>query len=212
MQISSSITQTSTTAQVMIGWWWVLCIIITTAYRSSLISHLTVPGLSRPVNSFDDLLALEDWTWSAESDLTNMADRDFFLGSPSPVVRKVYRRMEVSVCISLFIYIRQQYQCHAVFSPNDYAYLLNSYVLSEHIIVKKYKILQYIKSLPFSKICLTRFGEMYPSDDFENSFTSFYLLCIMFRYWPPRKETTVSYFDVFYQEISLHCPAIMKYF
>ncbi|KAK8399060.1 hypothetical protein O3P69_004262 [Scylla paramamosain] len=85
---------TNLSAQVMVGWWWVLCIIITTAYRSSLISHLTVPGISRPVNTFDDLLELEGWSWSAEIGLLNMADRDFFLGSPSPVVREVYRLME----------------------------------------------------------------------------------------------------------------------
>lgn len=53
-----------------------------------------MPGISRPVNSFDDLLALEGWSWSAEKGLLNMADRDFFLGSPSPVVREVYRLME----------------------------------------------------------------------------------------------------------------------
>ncbi|MPC09953.1 hypothetical protein E2C01_002573 [Portunus trituberculatus] len=81
--------------QVMVGWWWVLCIIITTAYRSSLISHLTVPGITRPINTFDDLLALEGWSWSAETGILNMADRDFFLGSPSPVVREVYRLMQV---------------------------------------------------------------------------------------------------------------------
>ncbi|XP_050718993.1 uncharacterized protein LOC126999901 isoform X2 [Eriocheir sinensis] len=85
---------TNISAQVMVGWWWLVCIIITAAYRSALISHLTIPGLTRPINTFDDLLALKRWTWSAEIVILNMADKDFFLDSPSPVVREVYRRME----------------------------------------------------------------------------------------------------------------------
>lgn len=78
-----------------VGWWWVYCIIITTAYRGSLISHLTVPGKTRPINTFQDLLAMDGWTWSAVDSLPTTADVEFYLGSPSPVVQEVYRRMMV---------------------------------------------------------------------------------------------------------------------
>lgn len=71
------------------------CIIITAAYRGSLISHLTVPGKTRPINTFQDLLAMDGWTWSALDSLPTMADVEFYLGSPSPVVQEVYRRMLV---------------------------------------------------------------------------------------------------------------------
>lgn len=84
----------------MVGWWWMLCIILTSAYRSALISHLTIPGLTRPINSLEDLLTLKKWSWCTETGVLNMADIDFFIGSPSPVVREVYRRMEVKYCIS----------------------------------------------------------------------------------------------------------------
>ncbi|KAK4317817.1 hypothetical protein Pmani_011141 [Petrolisthes manimaculis] len=79
--------------QMSVGWWWVFCIIITTAYRASLISQLTVPGKTRPINTYEDLLAQDGWTWSSEDTLRTMADIHFYLGSPSPVVKEVYRRM-----------------------------------------------------------------------------------------------------------------------
>ncbi|KAK3879215.1 hypothetical protein Pcinc_016209 [Petrolisthes cinctipes] len=57
------------TAQMVLGWWWVYCMLLTIVYRSSLIAHLTVPGKSVSLESLEDLLEAnkrESWTWGYE--------------------------------------------------------------------------------------------------------------------------------------------------
>ncbi|KAK3850165.1 hypothetical protein Pcinc_043110 [Petrolisthes cinctipes] len=52
--------------QMFVGWWWVYCTLVTVVYRSSLIAHLSVPGTSTTIDSFQELLREEGWTWGYE--------------------------------------------------------------------------------------------------------------------------------------------------
>ncbi|XP_053655163.2 glutamate receptor ionotropic, kainate 2-like [Cherax quadricarinatus] len=83
-------------ARVLVGWWLVVCLVVSSAYRSSLISHLTVQEYSRPINSFQDLLKRPGWTWGAMEDMRTSIYRNFFMES-GPLMRYIYDRFEVSV-------------------------------------------------------------------------------------------------------------------
>ncbi|XP_042233718.1 glutamate receptor ionotropic, delta-1-like [Homarus americanus] len=84
---------TNSTGRVLIGWWLLVCVIVTTGYRSSLIAHLSVQGKYPPINSFQDLLDRDGWSWgSYEFAGTNFL---YFNGSTDPDVLELYKKMEV---------------------------------------------------------------------------------------------------------------------
>lgn len=73
--------------------WLICCIIMTTAYRSSLVAHLTVQGKTPAINSFHDLLKHDGWSWGT----TNRGGsfNAYMEASTDPVVRKLAANMEV---------------------------------------------------------------------------------------------------------------------
>ncbi|KAG7156362.1 Glutamate receptor-like 15, partial [Homarus americanus] len=73
----------NTTGRMLVGWWMVLCLVITTAYRSSLVAHLTVQTKLPAINSFEDLLDQDDWTWSIAA--LGGSVKTYFSLSPEPV-------------------------------------------------------------------------------------------------------------------------------
>ncbi|XP_071546586.1 glutamate receptor ionotropic, delta-2-like [Panulirus ornatus] len=82
------------TAQVLVGWWLVFCLVVTTAYRSSLISHLVVQGKSPVINSMEDLVARQGWNWGTPR-MTG-ALLLVLSTSPYPAVQKVYKGMQAN--------------------------------------------------------------------------------------------------------------------
>nr|XP_053641777.1 probable glutamate receptor [Cherax quadricarinatus] len=85
----------SLAGQVLVGWWLVFCLIITTGFRSSLMAHLTVQGMSHPLDSFEDLVKLPGRKWGTEAWELTEAVVDFFAKHPDPVVQHIYHKMEV---------------------------------------------------------------------------------------------------------------------
>ncbi|XP_071546567.1 uncharacterized protein [Panulirus ornatus] len=80
------------TAQVLVGWWLVFCLVVTTAYRSSLISHLVVQGKSPVINSAEDLVSREGWSWGTPR-MTG-ALLSYLRSSPNPAILKMYHGMQ----------------------------------------------------------------------------------------------------------------------
>ncbi|KAG7177666.1 Glutamate receptor ionotropic, kainate 2-like 2 [Homarus americanus] len=81
------------TSQVLVGWWWVFCMLITATYRSSLIAHLSVPDKSPTIDTLDQLLEEDGWTWGMEP--TYGVGWQWFKESSVPTVQKVNQRIEV---------------------------------------------------------------------------------------------------------------------
>ncbi|KAG7154075.1 Glutamate receptor 2-like 15, partial [Homarus americanus] len=82
------------TAQMLLGWWWVYCMLLTITYRSSLIAHLTVPGKSATLESLEDLLEVhrkDHWTWGYEP--TYGSGWEFLKMNENPTVRKVFSEL-----------------------------------------------------------------------------------------------------------------------
>ncbi|KAG7162305.1 Glutamate receptor-like 23, partial [Homarus americanus] len=62
------------------------------AYRSSLIAHLSVQSKYPPINTFQDLLDRDDWSWGSNELIgTNFL---YFNGSSDPDVQEIYKNME----------------------------------------------------------------------------------------------------------------------
>ncbi|XP_071545485.1 glutamate receptor 1-like [Panulirus ornatus] len=84
----------SVSGQVLVGWWLVYCEVIGTGYRSSLISHLTVQGKSRPLETFEDLVSQDGWNWGFEPWLLTGAIVDYFATHTDPVILQVFEERE----------------------------------------------------------------------------------------------------------------------
>ncbi|XP_071544961.1 probable glutamate receptor [Panulirus ornatus] len=85
----------SVSGQILVGWWLVFCLIIGTGFRSSLIAHLTVQGRSKTIESFQDLLALDNWKWGTERWLLSGVPLEYFSKHWDPVVKQIYGSMEI---------------------------------------------------------------------------------------------------------------------
>ncbi|XP_071524221.1 glutamate receptor ionotropic, delta-1-like [Panulirus ornatus] len=80
--------------QVLVGWWLVFCLVICTGYRSSLISHLTVKGKSRTLETFQDLLDQKNWKWGTERWVLSGNPLEYFSKNTDPVVKQIYNEIE----------------------------------------------------------------------------------------------------------------------
>ncbi|KAG7171101.1 glutamate [NMDA] receptor subunit 1-like [Homarus americanus] len=80
------------TAQILVGWWLVFCLVMTSAYRSSLISHLVVQGKSPLINSVNDLVRREGWRWGTPR-MTG-ALLLYLNSSPDRAIQKMYQGMQ----------------------------------------------------------------------------------------------------------------------
>ncbi|XP_071544962.1 glutamate receptor ionotropic, delta-1-like [Panulirus ornatus] len=87
----------SMSGRLLVGWWLVFCLVITTGFRSSLIAHLTVQGRSGTLDSFQDLVDQDGWRWATEPWLYRGAAYEYFSKHTDPVVKQIYKGMEVLV-------------------------------------------------------------------------------------------------------------------
>ncbi|XP_042233432.1 probable glutamate receptor isoform X2 [Homarus americanus] len=83
--------------RLLVGWWLVFCLIIDTGFRSSLVSHLTVQGTTKPLDGFEDILERNSWKWAIEPWLYKGATLEYFSKHTSPIVKQIYSGMEVLV-------------------------------------------------------------------------------------------------------------------
>ncbi|XP_053655010.2 probable glutamate receptor isoform X1 [Cherax quadricarinatus] len=79
--------------RVLLGWWLVVCLVISTAYRSSLAAHLTVQEYSLPIKTFEDLVTRRHWKWGTFGDMLQSAFLEFFTDN-GPLLRLVYNKTE----------------------------------------------------------------------------------------------------------------------
>ncbi|KAK8385133.1 hypothetical protein O3P69_012137 [Scylla paramamosain] len=78
---------------VLYGGWLVFGLVLGTAYRSSLIAHLTVITKLPPINTFEDLLARDAWSWGMKNDTGTMIL--YFTTATDPTRKEVRRRMKI---------------------------------------------------------------------------------------------------------------------
>ena len=67
--------------------------LISTAYRSSLIAHLSVPDKSSTIDTFEQLLEADGWTWGMEE--TYGIGWEWFNKSKITTVQKIYEKIQV---------------------------------------------------------------------------------------------------------------------
>ena len=94
-------------------------LIISTAYKSSLISHLVVQGKSSVINSMEELAErgeTDGWAWGIPGFLMTSAHKTFFVTSPSPAIIKVHKDIKVrdKDCVEVLVFhkIKLQYCYH----------------------------------------------------------------------------------------------------
>ncbi|KAK8377673.1 hypothetical protein O3P69_013959 [Scylla paramamosain] len=80
--------------RILVGFWLIVCFIVTTAYRSSLISHLVVQDLSDAIDNMNDLVERgnsEDWTWGVRRMTGSL--KSYLSTSQDPAMLEVYQKM-----------------------------------------------------------------------------------------------------------------------
>lgn len=82
--------------QMLVGWWLTFCLVISTGFRSSLISHLTVQSRTRAPENFGDLVAEEGWNWGTETWTYDGAVLEYFSKHTHPVMKQIHNNMQVS--------------------------------------------------------------------------------------------------------------------
>ncbi|XP_071518153.1 ionotropic receptor 21a-like isoform X1 [Panulirus ornatus] len=85
------------TAQMLLGWWWLYCMLLAITYRSSLIAHLTVPGKSVSLDSLEQLLEAskrQHWTWGYEP--TYGSGWEWLKTNESPTVKQIFNNIKLS--------------------------------------------------------------------------------------------------------------------
>ncbi|XP_071545452.1 glutamate receptor ionotropic, delta-2-like [Panulirus ornatus] len=83
--------------QELLGCWLVFCLVISTAYRSSLIAHMTVQGKSKPIETFDDVVSQHGWKWGSEAWPYRGIPLVYFSQHEKPLVRYLFKNMEMMV-------------------------------------------------------------------------------------------------------------------
>ena len=79
----------------LVGWWLVFCLIITTGFRSSLVAHLTIQAKTPTLDTFNDLVNEDSWSWCTEPWLYKGAAYEYFSKHTDPVVNEIYKHMKV---------------------------------------------------------------------------------------------------------------------
>ncbi|KAK4318235.1 hypothetical protein Pmani_010745 [Petrolisthes manimaculis] len=93
---SLSTTPSATSAKVVVGTWLLAALVVTSAYRSSLVAHLTVQHSYPPINSFEDLLNAPDWAWGSTHNLGGTSLM-YFARATNPVIQQIYKRLKASL-------------------------------------------------------------------------------------------------------------------
>ncbi|XP_071535575.1 glutamate receptor ionotropic, delta-1-like [Panulirus ornatus] len=82
------------TGRLLVGLWLMACVILTTAYRSSLVAHLVVQDKNPEINTFQDLLNRDGWGWGTGR--TGDAFHIYFASSPDPTIQKTFKQMQLA--------------------------------------------------------------------------------------------------------------------
>lgn len=77
----------------MVSMWLIFCIIITTAYRSSLVAHLTVERREAPIDSFEELLEAQGWSWGMDDSFGALYS--YIEASNDPLARGIKEKLQV---------------------------------------------------------------------------------------------------------------------
>ncbi|XP_069951447.1 glutamate receptor ionotropic, kainate 2-like [Cherax quadricarinatus] len=80
--------------KVLVGAWLMFCLVISTGYSSSLVAHLSVQEKTKPPETYEDLVTLNNWKWGIESWVLNGAVLLYFLEHTDPQIQKLYKGME----------------------------------------------------------------------------------------------------------------------
>ncbi|XP_068251053.1 uncharacterized protein [Palaemon carinicauda] len=81
------------TGLIFIAWWWLYCTLITVVYKSSLVAHLSVPGKSSTIDSFEELLKQTGWTWGFEN--THLASYSWMKYNDNPIIQQIFKKLEI---------------------------------------------------------------------------------------------------------------------
>ncbi|KAG7177644.1 putative glutamate receptor ionotropic, kainate 2-like 19 [Homarus americanus] len=77
----------------LVGWWCVFSILVGTMYRSSLVAHLSLPTKGSPVETFEQLLVQDGWSWGLEP--TYGAEWEWFKSSTTPAIKDIFQGIEI---------------------------------------------------------------------------------------------------------------------
>jgi hypothetical protein len=58
---------TASIQQILVLSWWLFSLLVTIAYKSSLIAHLSVPGADRPIDTLEQVGLADSWTLGYET-------------------------------------------------------------------------------------------------------------------------------------------------
>ena len=81
-----------------VGLWLVVYLILSTAYKGSLISHLVVKGKSSVINSMEELAERgekDGWVCGVPGAPMTGAYRNYFASNPNTAILKVYENIKV---------------------------------------------------------------------------------------------------------------------
>lgn len=82
----------SLAVQVLVSSWLVFCLVITTAFRSSLYAHLT-SQTPPPINTLEDLVQTDGWTWGSQK--MEGATYMYFFENSNPTMQVIASKMQV---------------------------------------------------------------------------------------------------------------------
>ncbi|XP_071524014.1 glutamate receptor ionotropic, kainate 4-like [Panulirus ornatus] len=77
--------------QVFVGWWLMFCLVTGSAYRSSLVAHLSVQSKELPINTFEDILSRRGWSWGSRP--LRGSNFLYFNQTTDPVIQELYKNM-----------------------------------------------------------------------------------------------------------------------
>ncbi|KAK4324221.1 hypothetical protein Pmani_005061 [Petrolisthes manimaculis] len=83
--------------QIVVGGWLLFCLIVSTCYKGSLISHLSIQSKTKPIETMEELVSMEEgtWNWGMEEALYKGAVIEFFTRHSNPVVKKFAEKFKV---------------------------------------------------------------------------------------------------------------------
>ncbi|XP_064092281.1 uncharacterized protein LOC135205493 isoform X2 [Macrobrachium nipponense] len=80
--------------QFLLGWWGLVCFVLINAYKSALISYLTVIKTYDAINSMEDLWKRKDMTWGSIYMSESGASYIYLVTNPNPVIRNVAAKIQ----------------------------------------------------------------------------------------------------------------------
>ncbi|XP_071524005.1 probable glutamate receptor [Panulirus ornatus] len=93
LQETVAYSSVSISDQVFVGWWMLSCLLIDASYRSSLIAHLSAQSKFLPINSFEDILKRDGWSWGVIP--LRGTTFLFFNQTSDPVIQEIYKNAQI---------------------------------------------------------------------------------------------------------------------